>query len=99
MIKSILWDVDGTLAETERGGHLIAFNQAFEALDVPWRWSEQRYGELLAVAGGRERLIHDRQWRTRAPTKPHEREALAGRWPRVKNWSYASTVSRGAQPL
>ena len=36
MIKSILWDVDGTLAETERDGHLKAFNQAFEALGLPW---------------------------------------------------------------
>ena len=51
MIKAILWDVDGTLAETERDGHLKAFNQAFEALGLPWRWSEQRYAELLAVAG------------------------------------------------
>ena len=59
LISAILWDVDGTLAETERDGHLVAFNQAFEALQVPWRWSEKRYGELLAVEGGRERLMHD----------------------------------------
>jgi phosphoglycolate phosphatase-like HAD superfamily hydrolase len=32
LIQAILWDVDGTLAETERDGHLLAFNQAFEAL-------------------------------------------------------------------
>jgi phosphoglycolate phosphatase-like HAD superfamily hydrolase len=42
LIRAILWDVDGTLAETERDGHLVAFNQAFEALQVPWRWSEER---------------------------------------------------------
>jgi phosphoglycolate phosphatase-like HAD superfamily hydrolase len=59
LIRAILWDVDGTLAETERYGHLVAFNQAFEALQVPWRWSETHYGALLAVAGGRERLMHD----------------------------------------
>jgi len=39
LIQAILWDVDGTLAETERDGHLLAFNQAFEAWQVPWRWS------------------------------------------------------------
>ena len=61
MLSAILWDVDGTLAETERDGHLTAFNQAFAALEVPWRWSDARYGELLAVAGGRERLLHDMQ--------------------------------------
>jgi len=42
VIKALLWDVDGTLAETERDGHLVAFNRAFEALRVPWRWSERR---------------------------------------------------------
>jgi HAD superfamily hydrolase (TIGR01509 family) len=99
LIQSILWDVDGTLAETERDGHLIAFNQAFEALDVPWRWSEERYGELLAVAGGRERLIHDMQYQPRAPADPHEREVLAGRVHRYKNEFYATIVASGDLPL
>jgi phosphoglycolate phosphatase-like HAD superfamily hydrolase len=58
LIRAILWDVDGTLAETERDGHRVAFHQAFEALQVPWRWSEERYGELLAVAGGRTLEAH-----------------------------------------
>src|SRR5262245_61434011 len=67
MLKAILWDVDGTLAETERDGHRVAFNQAFEALGLPWRWSERRYGELLRVSGGRERLLHDMASRSDAP--------------------------------
>src|SRR5258706_6414869 len=99
MIKSILWDVDGTLAETERDGHLKAFNQAFEALGLPWRWSEQRYGELLAVAGGRERLLHDMQSRGGAPGDPQEREALADRVHGLKNEFYARIVAGGGLPL
>jgi HAD superfamily hydrolase (TIGR01509 family) len=99
MIKSILWDVDGTLAETERDGHLEAFNQAFEALHLPWRWSEQRYGELLAVAGGRERLLHDMQSRGSAPGRPQERLALADRVHHLKNEFYARIVAGGALPL
>jgi HAD superfamily hydrolase (TIGR01509 family) len=99
MIKSILWDVDGTLAETERDGHLKAFNQAFEALGVPWRWSELRYGELLAVAGGRERLLHDMQSQRPAPTRPQEREALAERIHHRKNDLYARIVAGGELPL
>lgn len=59
MIDAVLWDVDGTLAETERDGHLVAFNAAFQELDIPWRWSEEHYGELLRVAGGFERLLFD----------------------------------------
>src|SRR5258708_30724589 len=99
MIKSILWDVDGTLAETERDGHLEAFNQAFEALGLPWRWSEQRYGELLAVAGGRERLLHDMQSQRLVPTLPKERQALAERVHRLKNELYARIVAGGELPL
>jgi HAD superfamily hydrolase (TIGR01509 family) len=99
MIKSILWDVDGTLAETERDGHLAAFNQAFEALLVPWRWSEERYRELLAVAGGRERLLHDMQRQPQAPDDPHERDILARRVHRQKNEFYARIVASGALPL
>jgi HAD superfamily hydrolase (TIGR01509 family) len=99
MIKSILWDVDGTLAETERDGHLKAFNQAFEALGLPWRWSEPRYGELLAVAGGRERLLHDMQCRGHVPIHPEERRALAERVHRLKNELYARIVAGGNLPL
>ena len=51
-LRALIWDVDGTLAETERDGHLPAFNAAFEAQGVPWRWSVARYGELLPVTGG-----------------------------------------------
>ena len=99
MIKSILWDVDGTLAETERDGHLKAFNQAFEALGLPWRWSEQRYGELLAVAGGRERLLHDMQSQRPALNDPQERQALAERVHHLKNELYARIVAGGELPL
>jgi HAD superfamily hydrolase (TIGR01509 family) len=99
MIKSILWDVDGTLAETERDGHLKAFNQSFEALGLPWRWSEPRYAELLAVAGGRERLLHDMQSQRPAPTRPQERQALAERVHRLKNELYSRIVAGGELPL
>ncbi|MGA2862144.1 MAG: HAD-IA family hydrolase [Steroidobacteraceae bacterium] len=99
MLKAILWDVDGTLAETERDGHLVAFNRAFEALEVPWRWSETRYGELLAVAGGRERLLHDMERQLRAPPDPERRAALAEQIHRLKNELYAAIVSGGALPL
>jgi HAD superfamily hydrolase (TIGR01509 family) len=99
MLRAILWDVDGTLAETERDGHLVAFNQAFEALGVPWRWSELRYGELLAVAGGRERLVHDLRSQPLAPTDDAQRAALVDRIHRLKNEFYARIVATGALPL
>ena len=99
MLKALLWDVDGTLAETERDGHLVAFNQAFEALDVPWRWGQLRYGELLAIAGGRERLLYDMQYQARAPSKPEGRRVLAKRIHELKNSLYGAIAARGELPL
>jgi HAD superfamily hydrolase (TIGR01509 family) len=95
MIKAVLWDVDGTLAETERDGHLVAFNRAFEALKIPWRWSEQRYGELLTVAGGRERLHHDMRLQAEAPPDRRQCEALAKQVHQLKNELYAEIVASG----
>ena len=99
MIRALLWDVDGTLAETERDGHLVAFNRAFEALDVPWRWSAQHYGELLRVSGGYERLLHDMRSRPLAPARPSERATLARDLHRLKNEIYAAIVRCGELPL
>jgi len=50
--------VDGTLADTERDGHRLAFNAAFRDAGVPWEWDVALYGELLAVTGGKERMRH-----------------------------------------
>lgn len=58
MLKAILFDVDGTLAETERDGHRIAFNLAFRDAGLDWDWDVELYGELLAVTGGKERIRH-----------------------------------------
>ena len=99
MLGAILWDVDGTLAETERDGHRVAFNEAFEALAVPWRWDEEHYGALLQITGGRERLLHDMQHQPLAPQNAGEREALAERLHSLKNNCYARIVASGALPL
>ncbi|MDT7836406.1 HAD-IA family hydrolase [Aquabacterium sp. OR-4] len=56
-LRALIWDVDGTLAETERDGHLPAFNAAFAEAGLPWRWSAEQYRQLLAVPGGKERLL------------------------------------------
>jgi len=58
-LKCLLWDVDGTLADTERDGHRVAFNMAFEASGLSRRWDEATYGELLKVTGGKERIRFD----------------------------------------
>jgi HAD superfamily hydrolase (TIGR01509 family) len=65
MLRALVWDVDGTLAETEEQGHRVAFNQAFAEQGLPWQWDAERYRGLLAVTGGKERLLH--AWRQADP--------------------------------
>lgn len=57
-LEALIFDVDGTLAETERDGHRPAFNAAFADVGLGWEWSEALYGELLSVTGGKERIRH-----------------------------------------
>jgi HAD superfamily hydrolase (TIGR01509 family) len=98
-LEALLWDVDGTIAETERDGHRVAFNLAFEAFGLPWRWDDARYGELLRVTGGRERLMHDMDSRSDAPPLPGERDALARALHAKKNTLYAELVAGAGIPL
>ncbi|HEY0279392.1 MAG TPA: HAD-IA family hydrolase [Solirubrobacterales bacterium] len=53
-----IFDVDGTLVDSERDGHRVAFNRAFASADLPYRWDAETYGELLEITGGRRRLNH-----------------------------------------
>lgn len=55
-LSAIIFDVDGTLADTERDGHRPAFNAAFKDAGLDWHWDEALYGDLLAVTGGKERM-------------------------------------------
>lgn len=98
-IKALLWDVDGTLAETERDGHRVAFNRAFEACGLPWHWDEARYGELLRITGGRERLRHDMKTRDDAPVLADERSALVLKLHQCKNALYADLIREADIPL
>ena len=60
MLKALIFDVDGTLAETEEL-HRAAFNEAFEAAGLEWQWDQALYAELLAVTGGKERIAYFQQ--------------------------------------
>ena len=53
---AVVFDVDGTLVDSERHGHRVAFNLAFEEFGLPYRWGEDEYGRLLRLTGGRRRI-------------------------------------------
>ncbi len=55
-MRALILDCDGVLADTERDGHLPAFNQTFAEFGLPVRWSEADYGRALRIGGGKERM-------------------------------------------
>ena len=94
-LKCLLWDVDGTLADTERDGHRVAFNMAFEEAGLDRRWSVETYGELLKVTGGKERIKFDIE-RGDMPDMPYEKIAeLHAR----KTVHYQTLIADGLIPL
>lgn len=56
LLKALIFDVDGTLAETEMNFHRVAYNNTFAAMGLNWYWDEVLYLKLLDVAGGKERI-------------------------------------------
>ncbi len=56
-LEALLFDVDGTLAETEEV-HREAFNEAFKLAGLDWHWDTPLYNELLGVTGGKERMLY-----------------------------------------
>ena len=84
MSKALIFDCDGVLADTERDGHLAAFNQMFAEFGLPVHWSEEEYGRKLKIGGGKERmrslLTPEFVAAANLPTDTDEQLALVGRW-------------------
>lgn len=59
ILSAVIFDVDGTLADTERDGHRPAFNEAFAAHGLDIDWDVETYGRLLKITGGRRRIASD----------------------------------------
>lgn len=95
VLKALLWDVDGTLAETERDGHRPAFNRAFAEAGLPLHWSSDGYERWLAISGGQERIASQlRQLLGREPD-PQQVRALQT----AKQHHYRQLVQQGAVQL
>ncbi len=98
-LKALLFDVDGTLADTERDGHRVAFNRTFAEAGLDWHWDVPLYGKLLTVAGGRERLRHYVDHYRPDYVKPPDFEAQIERLHAVKTEHYTALLSRGGISL
>jgi HAD superfamily hydrolase (TIGR01509 family) len=104
MKRALIFDCDGVLGDTEPYGHLLAFNQMWKKLNVPWTWSKEQYGEKLKIGGGKERmasLFSDADFLARVmiPESEEEREALVALWHKEKTNLYAQIISSGAVPV
>jgi HAD superfamily hydrolase (TIGR01509 family) len=98
-LQGLLFDVDGTLADTERDGHRVAFNAAFAEAGLDWVWSEALYGELLAVTGGKERIRHYLATQRPDFQLPADADGFIAGLHAAKTAHYTAMLGRGAIPL
>jgi len=99
VLQALIFDVDGTLADTEKDGHLVAFNMAFEKAGLDWNWSTELYQELLAVTGGKERIrYYLEKFNTDFP-KPDNYDNFVAELHKSKTQFYMQLMSEGKIPL
>ena len=99
-MQALFFDCDGVLADTERDGHRLAFNQAFAQAGLAAEWSVERYADLLRTTGGKERMARDFDetgWPADVPIA--DRDALIAGLHQSKTRLFADIVEGGRMPL
>lgn len=101
-MPALIFDCDGVLADTERHGHLPAFNATFAEFGLPVRWSEEEYAEKLHIGGGKERLTSlltpEFVQAAALPTDLVGQQEAVASWHRRKTQIYTDLVVSGALP-
>lgn len=98
-LKALLFDVDGTLADTERDGHRVAFNMAFAEAGLDWDWDESLYGKLLEVTGGKERIRFYLEKFNSEFSKPEDFDQFVKDLHAAKTRFYVQLMEEGKVPL
>jgi HAD superfamily hydrolase (TIGR01509 family) len=98
-LQALIFDVDGTLADTERDGHRVAFNAAFRDAGLDWNWNPRLYGELLAVTGGKERMVHYAKLHAPQLAARADFDSFVRKLHTLKTSHYVHLVEGGALPL
>jgi len=99
MLKALIFDVDGTLADTEKDGHRVAFNSAFKAAGLDWEWDEELYGQLLAVTGGKERMNYYLDNFNTSFERPDNLQEMIAELHKSKTGFYTKLLGEGSIPL
>ena len=98
-IKAIFFDMDGTIIDTEKDGHRVAFNSAFKEFGYDIFWNVDRYHKLLQIAGGKERIRHDMAGRGHFENMASEETAdLIKRIHKKKTAIFISLIESGQLP-
>ncbi|WP_298460976.1 HAD-IA family hydrolase [uncultured Cellulomonas sp.] len=102
-MTALIFDCDGVLGDTERYGHLPAFNATFERFGLPLRWTEDDYAEKLRIGGGKERMASlfadpDVVRAAGVPDDDAARADLLATWHRDKTARFTALVADGAIP-
>lgn len=98
-LQALIFDVDGTLADTERDGHRVAFNLAFREFGLDWDWDVDLYGKLLAVTGGKERIRYYVESFNTGYVKPDNFDELVASLHKTKTRHYTEMLSGGRIPV
>ena len=98
IIKAIIFDVDGTLADTE-DGHRQSFNKAFAENGLDWNWDVELYGRLLEVTGGKERIKYFVESFLPGYSKPADFDGFVKHLHELKTRHYNALLRAGQIPL